>query len=500
MAKLKAEHVVVDAVAFFKNVQLQDVAESVHTLQAVVNEIRDKATRQRLSVLPYDIKFREPSSECIQIVSDFARKTGDYQSLSAVDIRVIALAYQLTKEIVGTDGLKKQPETKITYSASKKPIQNAKDIAGFYYPTSKNGPRDSNLQEDDDGTPGTPEDNSTAGDVKLELSDISSKDEEGVDKMEEGEGEEDERTCDEVTEEDREAGKDFDNEGGQREGEDNQEEETKMENMMDLRTDQCKDEDITEPSIDQKTPIDEAKDANIGDLNIDEDDGEVIEEDDIEEEDEDDDEMGWITPQNISQVREQMGGSGETSLEGIRVGCMTTDFAMQNVLIQIGIPVISVNGMLIKHAKSFVLRCHDCFKVTHDMGKVFCPKCGNKSLDKVTMTIDEDGTRRYHMSRRRPVNTRGLRYALPKPQGGKHASNPVLYPDQRIPQNRDARRGQKKTNVFDPDFDAMSSPFATHDVTSRSAQVGVRQIRGQGTGGRRNPNENRRQSKKGKRR
>nr|XP_054770430.1 LOW QUALITY PROTEIN: RNA-binding protein NOB1-like [Lytechinus pictus] len=488
MVKLKAEHVVVDAVAFFQEtiVQLQDVAENVHTLQAVVNEIRDKATRQRLSVLPYDIKFREPSSECIQIVTDFARKTGDYQSLSAVDIRVIALAYQLTKEIVGTDGLKKQPETKITYSASKKPIQNAKDIAGFYYPRRPD--------------PGTPEDNSTAGDVKLELSDIISKDEEGEDKMEEGEGKEDERTCDKMTEEDREAGKDFDNEGGRREGEDNQEEETKMENMMDLRTDQCKDEDITEPSLDQKTPIDEAKDANIGDLNIDEDDGEVIEEDDVEEEDEDDDEMGWITPQNISQVREQMGGSGETSLEGIRVGCMTTDFAMQNVLIQIGIPVISVNGMLIKHAKSFVLRCHDCFKVTHDMGKVFCPKCGNKSLDKVTMTIDEDGTRRYHMSRRRPVNTRGLRYALPKPQGGKHASNPVLYPDQRIPQNRDARRGQKKTNVFDPDFDAMSSPFATHDVTSRSAQVGVRQIRGQGTGGRRNPNENRRQSKKGKRR
>lgn len=49
-------------------------------------------------------------------MSDFARKTGDYQSLSAVDIRVIALAYQLTKEYVGIDGLKKQPETKVCQS------------------------------------------------------------------------------------------------------------------------------------------------------------------------------------------------------------------------------------------------------------------------------------------------------------------------------------------------------------------------------------------------
>ena len=45
----------------------QDVADSVHSLQSVVNEIKDKATRQRLAVLPYELKLREPSTECIQI-------------------------------------------------------------------------------------------------------------------------------------------------------------------------------------------------------------------------------------------------------------------------------------------------------------------------------------------------------------------------------------------------------------------------------------------------
>ena len=56
-------------------------------------------------ILPFTIIF--------VIVADFARKTGDYQSLSAVDIRVLALAYQLTKEFVGTDHLKKEPEKKV---------------------------------------------------------------------------------------------------------------------------------------------------------------------------------------------------------------------------------------------------------------------------------------------------------------------------------------------------------------------------------------------------
>jgi hypothetical protein len=31
-------------------------------------------------------------------VSDFAKKTGDYASLSAVDVQLIALAYELCKE------------------------------------------------------------------------------------------------------------------------------------------------------------------------------------------------------------------------------------------------------------------------------------------------------------------------------------------------------------------------------------------------------------------
>uniref|UniRef100_K1PYC8 RNA-binding protein NOB1 n=2 Tax=Magallana TaxID=2171616 RepID=K1PYC8_MAGGI len=156
------------------------------------------------------------------------------------------------------------------------------------------------------------------------------------------------------------------------------------------------------------------------------------------------------------------------------VGCVTTDFAMQNVLIQMGLNVISVDGMLIKRAKSFVLRCFACMKITKDMLKEFCPYCGNRTLQKVSMTVEEDGSIRYFLSRRKPISTKGMKHQLPLPRGGKHASNPILVEDQPLPQQRAAKKKQQHMDVFDPDFVAGQSPFALNDITSRAAQLGIR--------------------------
>ena len=46
-------------------------------------------------------------------VTEFAKKTGDYRSLSVVDIKVLALTYQLEKENVGTDHIKITPDRKV---------------------------------------------------------------------------------------------------------------------------------------------------------------------------------------------------------------------------------------------------------------------------------------------------------------------------------------------------------------------------------------------------
>lgn len=65
----------------------------------------------------------------------FAKKTGDYRFLSATDIKLIALTYQLEKEIVGTDHLRTEP---IIACKSVEPLSHKGTLncPGFYMPDS----------------------------------------------------------------------------------------------------------------------------------------------------------------------------------------------------------------------------------------------------------------------------------------------------------------------------------------------------------------------------
>uniref|UniRef100_A0A3Q2QF80 NIN1 (RPN12) binding n=1 Tax=Fundulus heteroclitus TaxID=8078 RepID=A0A3Q2QF80_FUNHE len=76
-------------------------------------EIRDRATRRSLAFLPYQLTFKEPHPERIRTVTEFSKKTGDYPSLSATDIKVLALTYQLELEHVGSQHLKTEPQLKV---------------------------------------------------------------------------------------------------------------------------------------------------------------------------------------------------------------------------------------------------------------------------------------------------------------------------------------------------------------------------------------------------
>lgn len=57
---------VADSGAFIKGAPLQKWSSEVVTVREVITEIRDKATRERLQVLPYELSFREPSSEALR--------------------------------------------------------------------------------------------------------------------------------------------------------------------------------------------------------------------------------------------------------------------------------------------------------------------------------------------------------------------------------------------------------------------------------------------------
>jgi RNA-binding protein NOB1 len=86
---------------------------------------------------------------------------------------------------------------------------------------------------------------------------------------------------------------------------------------------------------------------------------------------EDDGEGEWITPENVSLHKARALGltpsengsvKGKKNKEIIPVGCMTADFAMQNTLLQMDLSLVGMEGKRIQKVKTWVLRCHACFK------------------------------------------------------------------------------------------------------------------------------------------
>jgi RNA-binding protein NOB1 len=100
--------IVLDAGPIIKNTPplstLLAQCDEIITTPSVVNEIRDPDARARVETLylPF-LKQRTPSPKSLNVISEFARKTGDRSVLSRVDIEVLALAYEIECERNGGD-------------------------------------------------------------------------------------------------------------------------------------------------------------------------------------------------------------------------------------------------------------------------------------------------------------------------------------------------------------------------------------------------------------
>jgi rRNA maturation endonuclease Nob1 len=85
----------------------------VYTLSEVIAEIKDQKTRQFVDNLPYKITIASASTlvdqKDLQVVEDFARETGDLQTLSKVDKLVIAAGISLAKQKNEFSKVKMQP-------------------------------------------------------------------------------------------------------------------------------------------------------------------------------------------------------------------------------------------------------------------------------------------------------------------------------------------------------------------------------------------------------
>lgn len=418
---MKPQYLVVDTAALVTHVPLWEYGETLCSVPEVIAEIRDKEARRRVEALPFPITMRQPLPQSIKFVNEFSKKTGDYASLSLADIKILALTYELEVEVQGNaDHLNKEPRKIITESAATKGSRRQ-----------RRGPEEFN------------------------------------DPPEEGE----EQSVPEEADTDHQAVP---------HPEDTETTERKENDMTQDAEDKCSERSIGNDSLIHAECVEDGLEENEEDgLSENEEAGEEenVNEREEEEEDDDDDGGGWITCKNIKKhkTRKNFFGAPEEEEEEereVKVACITGDFAVQNVLKHIGLSVMGVDGKIIKRLKTYILRCYACFKTTSVMEKIFCPHCGNKTLKKVSVTLDPDGTQRIWINTKKPINRKGMKYSLPMPKGGKHGRNPILVEDQREAKRFSSNMSKKKLNPLHEDYNPDQTPFAVRDVYSRAAQLG----------------------------
>ena len=62
----KMKYLIADTAAFIKNVPMFEYAHNVISIRDVIDEIRDKETRQRLLACPIEIEYKEPDANSMK--------------------------------------------------------------------------------------------------------------------------------------------------------------------------------------------------------------------------------------------------------------------------------------------------------------------------------------------------------------------------------------------------------------------------------------------------
>ncbi|MCJ1382000.1 Nin1 binding protein [Xylographa soralifera] len=332
-------------------------SEKIYTIPQVITEIRDKNARARLevTVLPF-VTIRSPRPASITVITDFARRTGDLAVLSSPDIYVIALAYELECELNHGDWrLRKLPGQKCLNGPPPATVSTIVPDDPTAIPATQDLMPNSAepLQSSVQLTLEESRNNSVEkqSDVKSSLF-IPKYDSSKI-------------SSSNATTEDPE-----------------------------LQI--LEDEKVCKGAVDNVRPSQEAPKS----------------------ETEESDSEGWITPSNIKkqEVRDRYSAPVTESERGkIQVATITNDFAMQNVLLQMNLNLLSTSMLRVRELKTHILRCHACFEKTKDMTKQFCPRCGKPTLTRVSCSTNANGEFQIHLKQNIHWNHRGDRYSIPKP-------------------------------------------------------------------------------------
>ncbi|EKG18882.1 Nin one binding (NOB1) Zn-ribbon-like protein [Macrophomina phaseolina MS6] len=359
-------------------------SETLFTIPAVIAEIRDEVTRARVetTLLPF-LTQRNPHPDTVKIVQDFARRTGDLAVLSKTDIQLIALARDLECERNGGDWrLRNAPGQKRTNGP----------------PPAKPVPEPASSEDQPPQNGGIP--SATAGDdARAQATTTASE--------ESGDFTEAVTSALAETQISDEAKPDVNTSAS-----------AGVEPPVATTAEEIPSSTETSPQApapENATPTPDGSSAAAADA-VPRSEEETSVTASATESDSDND--GWITPSNIKKKQtKDLLSSAETTdaTKTMQAAIMTTDFAMQNVILQMNLNLVSPTLQRVKHLKTFVLRCHACFLTTKEMGKQFCPRCGKPTLTRVTCTTTASGEFKLHLKKNMQWNNRGERYSVPKP-------------------------------------------------------------------------------------
>ncbi|CAI6304776.1 unnamed protein product [Periconia digitata] len=416
-------------------------AEHLYTTPAIISEIRDAATRSRVetTLLPF-LNIKTPTPASYEAVSAFARRTGDFSVLSKQDLGILALAYEIhCEKYGGTWGLRDEPGKEL----NKKPGDEDEEDDGGWEKAGgrRRGGRNKKPArkpkqkvfevtefEDDDPKPPRPlegEDTTTSDEVSsstvkpnptedllnLESTpasnivekELTPKDTKIEEQPVESEivlptsGNSQTETTADIADSSTVVPATQDGpSSNERSEQEKSKEEPSTKSTEDAPSLEKTEQDMS--TLHNSPPVDSAAPSI----------------------DSDDSDGDWITPSNLHQHQAKDSGNAPISAatKQMRVATMTTDYAMQNVLLQMNLRLLSPAMQRVRQIRSTIMRCHACFLTTREMDKQFCPRCGGPTLQRVTCSTDAKGVFRIHLAKNYQWNKRGNVFSVPKPIAG----------------------------------------------------------------------------------
>lgn len=356
-------------------------AEKLVTVPAIISEIKDETTRSRVETLlmPF-LTVRQPSPASMKFVTDFARRTGDLPVLSKPDLQIIALTYELELERSGGDWrLRRAPGQK-----------------------GLNGPFPAKEETKAESAEGQAQEAPASTAVEAPVESAKPSDEVSPPEQE---TKTEVASDEQVTEQPKDVAEAATTEPATAEAEQSQESTKEVTDALaetslnDKVADQTQDQLQTEPTA----KVDSAQNSAPS------------------QEESDSDSEGWITPSNLKKKQAEHAKSDVADAypqKTMEVAVLTTDFAMQNTILQINLNLLSSSMMRIRHVRSMVLRCQACFLVTKEMNKQFCPRCGKPTLTRVSCSTGTNGEFKIHLKKNFQYNSRGDRFSIPKAVAG----------------------------------------------------------------------------------